>query len=79
MQSVNNGSFESLESAKNFERLSKEQSSNQATDQSGTVDFFISTKENARPRLRRRALLSESIVDEVGSFCGCSGHPKPQK
>ena len=36
------GSFESLRSVKNFERLSKEQSNNQATDQSGTVDFLQS-------------------------------------
>jgi hypothetical protein len=33
------GSFESLASVKNLERLSKKQSNNQATDQSGTVDF----------------------------------------
>jgi len=41
MQSVKSGSFESLESVKNFEHLSKKQSNNQATDQSGTVDFFF--------------------------------------
>ena len=33
------GSFESLEFVKNLERLSKKQSNNQVTDQSGTVDF----------------------------------------
>jgi hypothetical protein len=30
-----------LRSVKSLERLSKEQSNNQATDQSGTVDFFF--------------------------------------
>jgi len=41
MQSMKSGSFESLRSVKNSERLSKKQSNNQATDQSGTVDFFF--------------------------------------
>ena len=36
---MRSGSFESLQSVKNLERLSKKQSNNQATDQSGTVDF----------------------------------------
>jgi len=37
---MRSGSFESFRSANNFERLSKKQNNNQATDQSGTVDFF---------------------------------------
>jgi hypothetical protein len=37
--SIRSGRFESVRSAKNLERLSKKQSNNQATDQSGTVDF----------------------------------------
>ena len=41
MQSMRSGSFESLRSVKNLERLSKKQKNNQATDQSGTVDFFF--------------------------------------
>jgi hypothetical protein len=44
MQSVKSGSFEFLESVKNFERLSKEQSNNQATDQSGTDFLFLQNK-----------------------------------
>jgi hypothetical protein len=44
MQSVKSGSFEFLESVKNFEHLSKKQGNNQATDQSGTVDFFFLQK-----------------------------------
>ena len=39
MRSMRSGSFESFRSVKNLERLSKKQSNNQATDQSGTVDF----------------------------------------
>jgi hypothetical protein len=42
MLSTISGSFESLRSVKSLERLSKEQSNDQATDQSGTVDFFFS-------------------------------------
>ena len=38
---MRSGSFESLRSVKNLERLSKEQSNDQATDQSGTVDSFF--------------------------------------
>lgn len=40
-QSTTGGSFESLQSVKNLERLSKKQRNNQSTDQSGTVDFFF--------------------------------------
>ena len=40
---MRSGSFESLRSVKNLERLSKKQGNNQATDQSGTVDFFRAT------------------------------------
>ena len=36
---MRSGSFESFRSVKNLERLSKKQNNNQATDQSGTVDF----------------------------------------
>jgi hypothetical protein len=39
MRSMRSGSFESFRSVKNLERLSKKQSNNQPTDQSGTVDF----------------------------------------
>src|SRR5579859_7727 len=39
MRSMRSGSFESSRSVKNLERLSKKQSNNQATGQSGTVDF----------------------------------------
>jgi hypothetical protein len=46
MQSMKNGSFESLQSVKNLERLSRKQSNNQATDQSGTVDFFSHVRAN---------------------------------
>ena len=45
---MRSGSFESLRSVKNLERLSKKQSNNQATDQSGTVDFFSAVLQAAR-------------------------------
>jgi hypothetical protein len=47
MQSMKSGSFESLQSAKSLERLSKKGSNNQATDQSGTVDFSFFQKESS--------------------------------
>jgi hypothetical protein len=36
---MRSGSFESFQSVKNLERLSKNRSNNRATDRSGTVDF----------------------------------------
>jgi hypothetical protein len=39
------GNFEYFGSVKNSGRLSKEQSNDQATDQSGTVDFYISGRQ----------------------------------
>ncbi len=40
---MRSGSFESVRSVKNLERLSRKQSNNQATDQSGTAEFFFAT------------------------------------
>ena len=41
MQSIIGGNFESLQSVKNFERLSKKQRNNQPIEQSGTGDLTV--------------------------------------
>jgi hypothetical protein len=61
MQSIRSGSFESSRSVKNLERLSKKQSNNQATDRSGTVDFFFAEREY-------RLTLARSGQTDINSF-----------
>src|SRR5258708_14954099 len=58
MQSMISGSFESLPYAKNLERLSRKQSNNRATDQSGTVDVI---KTSLLTRCERKAT-NEKVV-----------------
>ena len=42
------GGFESLRSVKNFELVLRNQENDQATDRSGTVDLFLSEREQSR-------------------------------
>lgn len=76
MQSMRSGSFESSRSVKNLERLSKKQSNNQATDQSGTVDFFpthrsdsLTISEGDIPKVdaRLKIVRNEGRVDGSGT------------